>query len=122
MGLVCDRISGMLASTGYYGDIDPHAIGGRWYVDWDDGNWRACVWLGLDKPFAYMDYLAGTGGGRALRMAATLSGMLMNEGYTRILANVKQDNELMVRAITALQGGRAPSGGPYWLVDLTGRQ
>jgi len=112
----------LLARTEYYSDVDPHQIGGRWFGDVRDGKLLACVWCATDKPFAYIDYLAARdGSGRGLRLAAWLVGTLMGEGYTRILANVAQDNELMVRAITTLQGGRAPQNGPYWLVDLTGR-
>ncbi len=115
----CDRLRRLIVPT--YGDIDPHMIGGRWFVYEIEGQYVACLWTAAERPFAYLDYLAcDSGRGHGLRLAAAIGQAYRLDGYTRILANVHGDNELMVRAIARLQG-HAPKNGPYYLVDLARR-
>ena len=118
---MCNSLRTLLATP--YPSVDPQTVGGRWYGKSDDGVLLACVWCAMDKPFAYVDYLASsTQRGHGLRLVAWLADALIANGYTRVLANVYADNKMMVRAITVLQSGRAPENGPYYLVDLTGGQ
>lgn len=115
----CDRLLEVLAPA-YPGITDPHALGGTWLVRVDESdNILACVHVYRDKPFAYIDHLVcQSGRGHGLRLAAVLVRLLQADGYTRILANIRQDNKLMVRAMTYLRGGNPPQNGPYYLVDL----
>lgn len=117
--VVCDRVRELIVP--HYGDVDPHQTGGTWFVYDRDSEWVACVWALMQRPFAYIDYLAcRSGRGHGLRLAAILTQTMLQDGYTRVLANVHEDNDLMVRAIARLQG-HAPDNGPYYLVDLARR-
>ena len=105
----------------HYPSVDPQTVGGRWYGNSHDDKLLACIWCAMDWPFAYIDYLVcDTQRGRGLVVAGWVVNSMMTNGYTRILANIHADNEMMVRVITTLQGGHAPTNGPYYLVDLTG--
>jgi len=50
-----------VASTVYYHDVDPGAMGGRWIVACPDDAPDlvvGCVWLMVEPPNAYLDFLA----------------------------------------------------------------
>lgn len=56
-----EGIKSCVASTGYYHAVSPEDMGGRWLVACPSDNAgfvAGCVWLMVEAPNAYLDFLA----------------------------------------------------------------
>ena len=97
VGLVKDHaaIKELVDDTGYYNEIFPERMGGRWIVAEHDGKLHACVWAMIEKPNAYIDYWVGTGR-TAFRLLAEVEVALRKLGVVLVRAMIHETNKSAV--------------------------
>lgn len=96
------KIKALVDATGYYNPIFPETMGGHWAVAEHEGEIRACAWVILERPNAFLDYWVGTGR-TALKLLAELECTLRKAGVTMVRAMIHESNSSAINmAINAL--------------------
>lgn len=111
-------IEDVIASTEYYGQINPTLLDGTWVVAEDDeGQIVGCVWVMHHKRSAYIDYLCVVPRlqhiGIGVRLMVKLRQVLKRRGIKYVRGCVKLDNAEALRLDMAM-GGLVDA--PYALV------
>jgi hypothetical protein len=116
-------IQDCVASTNYYQAISPQHQGGRWLVGETNGQIVACVWLMVEAPNAYLDFLAVRPGhsGAGPRLLAYTRHWLLERGIRYLRSVIKDSNLPAVRLGLAFRGALDPGYVLlYWTGDADG--
>lgn len=118
-----EGIKECVASTGYYHAVSPEDMGGRWLVA-DEGFVAGCVWLMVEAPNAYLDFLSirpEYQNGLGVSMLGFAQRWLQGNGVRYIRSAILQSNVRALRLGLAF-GGKLDSGYAmlYWQGETDG--